>query len=51
MDTKTIINITSILLVIISIIMIVISYKAKILPPALTGIGFLLITWVIQMLK
>jgi len=50
MGPKIIVNILSIILVIISIIMIIISFKAKILPPALTGIGFLVILWIIKIL-
>lgn len=51
MKRKTITMITNILLILISIIMIFISIKGKILAPALTGLGFLLITWIIQVKK
>jgi len=40
-------NILLILLLIISIVMIVISFKAEILPPALTGIGFIIIGYLL----
>jgi len=44
-------DVISVLLTIIAIAMIVIGVKFKIPAPALTGIGFLLITWAIQVLK
>lgn len=37
-------NLILILLVIIALVMIFLGYKASILPPALTGLGFLLIS-------
>lgn len=36
-------NILLILLVLIALFMIIISFKAKILPPGLTGLGFIII--------
>ncbi|WP_291721767.1 hypothetical protein [Bernardetia sp.] len=45
------INLVSILLVLIAIAMIVIGIISKILPPPLTGIGFLLIAWGFQLFK
>lgn len=51
MKRNTKIDLISILLIIVAVAMIVIGYKAKIPAPALTGIGFLLITWGIQALK
>ncbi len=44
-------NFISLLLATIAIIMISISFMAQIPAPGLTGIGFLLIVWVIQELK
>jgi len=44
-------NLISILLVLIAIAMIVIGIISKILPPPLTGIGFLVIAWGFQLFK
>jgi hypothetical protein len=44
-------DLISVLLAIVATAMIVIGYQAKIPAPALTGVGFLLITWGIQVLK
>lgn len=40
-----------ILLIIIAIAMIIISFKASILPPALTGIGFIIIAFLLKYQK
>lgn len=44
-------DLISVLLMIIAVLMIFIGVKFKIPAPALTGIGFLLISWAIQVLK
>lgn len=45
------INIISVLLSLIAIIMLVLGFVMKVPAPAITGIGFLLIIWVFQILK
>lgn len=45
------INIISILLGLIAIFMIVLGFVIKVPAPAITGVGFLLITWAFQVLK
>lgn len=51
MIEKNSINIMSLLLVIIAIVMIYLGLSAGMLPPTLTGIGFLIISWALQLLK
>jgi len=51
MEAKKSINIISLLLIIIAIVMIYLGLSAGMLPPTLTGIGFLLISWALQLLK
>ena len=41
----------SVLLAIVAIVMIVLGYLVKMPAPALTGIGFLLLVWALQVLK
>ncbi|WP_175402805.1 hypothetical protein [Mangrovivirga cuniculi] len=48
MTKKNKINLISILLLIIAVIMIYLGVKNDIAPPALTGVGFILIIWAIQ---
>lgn len=45
------INIISILLALVAIVMIVLGIVIKVPAPILTGIGFLLIVWALQVLK
>ncbi|WP_338760961.1 hypothetical protein WAF17_14525 [Bernardetia sp. ABR2-2B] len=45
------INLISIILIIVAIAMVVIGIISKILPPPLTGIGFLAIAWGFQLFK
>jgi len=51
MTGKLSINIMSLLLIIIAIVMIYLGLSAGMLPPTLTGVGFLLISWALQVLK
>lgn len=44
-------NLISILLILIALAMIVVGIISKILPPPLTGIGFLVIAWGFQLFK
>lgn len=44
-------NLISLLLIILAVVMIYLGYKAGIWPPALTGIGFFLLAWGVQILK
>ena len=41
----------SVLLAIVAIVMIVLGYLVKMPAPALTGLGFLLLVWALQVLK
>ncbi|WP_338793998.1 hypothetical protein [Bernardetia sp. MNP-M8] len=45
------INLISIILILLAVAMIVIGFISKILPPPLTGIGFLVIAWGFQLFK
>ncbi len=45
------INLISIVLILVAIAMIIIGVISKILPPPLTGIGFLVIAWGFQLFK
>lgn len=45
------INLISILLALIAITMIIIGVISKILPPPLTGVGFIIIAWGFQLFK
>jgi len=51
MTGKLSINIMSLLLIIIAIVMIYLGLSAGMLAPTLTGVGFLLISWALQVLK
>ena len=44
-------NTISLILAIIALVMLYMGYAFKMWPPALTGIGFLLLVWVIQLVK
>jgi hypothetical protein len=44
-------KIAAILLILIAIVMIIVGVKMSILPPILTGVGFILIAWVFLMQK
>ncbi|MDN6280313.1 MAG: hypothetical protein L0J45_04845 [Psychroflexus sp.] len=44
-------NLISVLLVLIAVVMIIIGLQMKIAAPPLTGVGFILLAWVIQELK
>lgn len=45
------INLINMLLGIIAVVMIFLGIQNKILPPALTGVGFFLIIWALNVLK
>lgn len=51
MDKAKKINLISILLVLIAIIMIALGIMGSMPAPALTGLGFLLIVWALQVLR
>lgn len=51
METNKKINVITVLLIIVAIVMIFLGIQSKILPPALTGIGFILIAWALPELK
>lgn len=45
------INLINILLGIVAVVMIILGIQNKLLPPALTGVGFFLIIWALNILK
>lgn len=51
MDRTKKINLISFLLAVTALVMIVLGYMVKMPAPAITGIGFLLIVWALQVLK
>jgi len=51
MSQKTTLTIITILLALVAIAMIIVGVKLKILAPAMTGIGFLLIVWALRILS
>lgn len=48
MNKKTKVNILNLLLVITALAMFYLGYKSELLPPTVTGIGFILIAWIIH---
>jgi hypothetical protein len=44
-------NLISVLLAILALIMLYLGYCFKMWPPAITGIGFLLLVWALRLLK
>ncbi|MGO1752280.1 MAG: hypothetical protein ACTHYV_07285 [Psychroflexus sp.] len=44
-------NLISILLVLVAVVMIALGFQMKIAAPPLTGVGFILLAWAIQILK
>lgn len=51
MTRKKQVNLISVLLALVAIVMIVLGIVIKVPAPVLTGIGFLLIVWALQVLK
>jgi 4-hydroxybenzoate polyprenyltransferase len=45
------INVISVLLALTALVMIILGYMVKMPAPAITGIGFLLMVWALQVLK
>jgi 4-hydroxybenzoate polyprenyltransferase len=51
MDRAKKINLISVLLAVTALIMIVLGFMGSIPAPAITGLGFLLLVWALQVLK